>query len=64
MGDGTVFTITYILPTLATPFTNAMATDRLAGGRGIEFATHTIISMLPAIQSHRQSQFEVQDVPL
>jgi len=44
------FNITYTLPTPETPFTTAMATDRLAGGRGIEFATHTITSTLPIIQ--------------
>ena len=27
-----------------------MATDRLAGGRGMEFATHTSVSMLPMKQ--------------
>ena len=44
------FTITYTLPIPATPFTSAMATDRLAGGRGMEFATHTSVSMLPMKQ--------------
>ena len=50
IGDNITFTITYMLPIPATPFTNAMATDRLAGGRGIEFATHTSISILPMKQ--------------
>ena len=50
---------TYRMPRLPKPLTSAIAADRLAGGRGITFETHTRVSEKPVhrlVKEKRESK--------